>query len=209
MSEPAILTTPPPTPHAPPATRIIDDKRGTWGMALLITTEAFLFVMFFFTYYYLEKGSQRWTYEEPPKLHYSLPMLGILLGASVVLHWGEKRVKKGLYGAGKMALVVGGALGLIFVTLNVLEYLEESVHLTPRTDSYGSIFYTITTLHAAHVTLGLFMLVWLFFVPQWGPGRRSPHRSYHNVVMYWHFVDTVWVFIIALLYLGPNIYNAL
>ena len=212
MSEPAVLTSSPDHhghDHAPPATRVIDDKRGTWGMWLFITTEAFLFVMLFFTYYYLEVGNFRWTFENPPKVHYSLPMLGILLAASISIHWGEKQVKKGNYASGKLAIIVTAILGAIFITLNVLEDLEHAAHLTPRTDSYGSIFYTITTLHASHVTLGMFMLLWLYFVPQWGPGKRSPHRSYHNVSLYWHFVDTVWVFIIVLLYAAPNVYNAL
>ena len=195
--------------HASPPIHALDDKRGTWGMALFIVTEAFLFLMLFFAYFYLAKGDERWKLEDPPKLHYSLPMLGVLLASSAVLYWGEQKVKKEEYGAGRTALLITMALGVGFLALNYFEYSEHLLHLTPRSNSYGSIFYTITTLHACHVVLGLLMLGWVFLLPRWEPLRRSPHRPYHNVGMYWHFVDTVWVFIIILLYVGPNIYNAL
>jgi heme/copper-type cytochrome/quinol oxidase subunit 3 len=70
--------------------RLVDDKRGTFGMALFIATEACLFIMMFFAYFYIGHGHPvRWFYEEPPKLHYSLPMLAILLSSSAVLYWGE------------------------------------------------------------------------------------------------------------------------
>jgi heme/copper-type cytochrome/quinol oxidase subunit 3 len=82
-------------------------------------------------------------------------------------------------------------------------------HLTPRTNAYGSSFYTLTTLHGLHVVLGLLMLIWVLLVPRWEPVRFTPYRPYHNVALYWHFVDTVWIFIVAFLYVIPNIYNVL
>lgn len=196
--------------HAGPMVRVVDDRRGTWAMALFIVSEAMLFVMLFFAYYYIGKGNERWKIEEPPKLHYSLPMLGVLLTSSAVLHWGELQVKKGRTGAGRVGLIGTIVLGFVFLTLSYFEYVEHLLHLTPQTDSYGSIFYTITTLHVAHVIMGLMMLFWLLLLARrWEPAQHIPHRPYHNVSMYWHFVDTVWIFIIALLYVGPNVYNAL
>jgi heme/copper-type cytochrome/quinol oxidase subunit 3 len=206
---PVAIEVPTRAEHAPPPIRLLDDRRGTFGMALFITTEATLFVILFFAYYYIEKGNQRWKVDEPPKLHYSLPMLAVLATSSLVLYWGEQQVKKRKYGLARVGL--GGTifLGLVFLTLTYFEYTEHLKHLTPRTDSYGSIFYTITSLHGLHVVLGLFMLTWVLMIPRWEPARDTPHRPYHNVAMYWHFVDTVWLFIIAILYVGPNIYNAL
>lgn len=189
---------------APPVLRI-DDSRGTFGMALLIASEVTLFGVLFFTYYYLKSGNPQWRADEPPKLHYSLPMLAILLISSAVLYWGEKRVKEQRYGAGKAALTGTIVLGVVFLVLSYFEYHEHLQHLTPQTDSYGSIFYTIVSLHLAHLIMGLLMLFFVLFLPRWEPAERMPHRPYHNAAMYWHFVDTVWIFIIVLLYVIPNI----
>lgn len=195
--------------HAPPPIRLIDDRRGTIGMALFIITEATLFVMLFFAYYYVAKGNERWKVETPPKLHYSLPMLGVLAVSSAVLYWGEQQVKKQRYSSAKLALVGTILLGLGFLVLTAFEYKEELQHITPQSDAYGSIFYTITSLHGAHLCLGLLMLTWVLIMPRWEPARETPHRPYHNVAMYWHFVDTMWLIIVSILYVVPNIYNAL
>jgi heme/copper-type cytochrome/quinol oxidase subunit 3 len=132
-------------------------------------------------------------------------MLAVLLSSSVVLYWGEKNVKKQRYGPGKTALLGTLALGAVFLFLTYLEYSEHLRSLTPTANAYGSLFYTITTLHGMHVVLGMLMLSWVYFLPRWEPALRSPHRPYHNVGMYWHFVDTVWVFIVAILYVAPNL----
>ena len=89
--------------HAGPQVKELDLDRGTWGIMLFIVTEAMLFVMLFVAYFYITKISD-WTTEEPPKLHYSLPMLGVLLLSSGVLYWGEQQVKKQRKGAGRAAL---------------------------------------------------------------------------------------------------------
>jgi heme/copper-type cytochrome/quinol oxidase subunit 3 len=69
---------------------VIDDRRGTWGMLLFILTEAALFLMFFFTYYYLGHVSRGPWPPEPPKLMFALVMLAVLVSSSVVLHLGER-----------------------------------------------------------------------------------------------------------------------
>jgi heme/copper-type cytochrome/quinol oxidase subunit 3 len=195
--------------HGEPLVRRIDDKRGTFGMALFIASEATLFTVLFFTYYFVAKGNDRWKIEEPPKLHYSLPMLAILLTSSGVLYWGEQQVKKGKLRAGRLAMIGTVVLGLGFLGMTYFEFTETLLHLTPRTDAYGSIFFTTVTLHGLHVCTGILMMLWVLMLPRWEPRRRPPHRPYHNVALYWHFVDTVWVFIIILYYVAPNIYNAL
>jgi heme/copper-type cytochrome/quinol oxidase subunit 3 len=196
-----------PATNAPPPVRRVDNLRGTWGMALFIATETALFLAMFFSYYYTDKKSASWREEIPPKLHYSIPMLAVLLTSSAVLYWGEKQVKKERYVAGRLALVGTIILGLGFLSMTYLEDMEHLQHLTPRSDSYGSIFYAIISLHGAHVMFGVLMMLWVLLLPRYKPALYTPHRPYHNVAMYWHFVDTVWVFIVSLLYIAPNVYN--
>lgn len=183
----------------------VDDHRGTYGIMLFILTEAFLFLMLFTSYFYLAKGSWQWLAEKPPKLHYVLPMLAILLGSSGVVYWGEKHVKEGDTRTGRLALAIAILMGLAFLVLSTLDYREHLKDITPRTNAYGSIFYTIITLHVAHVCLGLFMLLFTLMLPRYEPRQWPPYRPYHNATLYWHFVDFVWVFIVFFLYVSPNI----
>ncbi len=194
----------PPEVRRGPDVAALEDQRGSLGMALFIATEAALFIVMFFGYFFLAEGGWRWPYQEPPKLALALVMLAILLSSSVVLHWGEKQVKAQRYGAGRTALAVTILMGLVFMAVQVFEYRDHLKTLTPRTNAYGSIFYAITSLHGLHVIVGLLILGYALILPRYEPVDRPPHRPYHNAAMYWHFVDAVWIFIVAFLYIAPN-----
>lgn len=193
----------------PPTTKLsalpIDQSRGIWGVWWVIATEAMLFMCMFGAYYYLGNNKDRWAIEKPPHLVYPFVLLAVLVSSSLVLHWGEKQVLKLRFSAGRIALWITVLLGLLFLTLQGFEYASEWKDLTPDSDSYGSIFYTITSLHAAHVIAGLLLLIYVGVLPSYGVMRRTPHRPYQVAARYWHFVDAVWVFIVLLLYCVPNI----
>lgn len=184
---------------------VIDDRRGTWAMVMFILTEATLFVFLFFTYYYIAYNWKGQYPPEPPKLTLALVMLGVLLSSSAVLYAGERAEKAGRTGTAR--LCVGGTvlMGIGFVILQTIEYRNHLKELKPTTDAYGSIFYTITSFHGAHLLLGLLMLIYVLMLPEIGPGHKPPHRSLHNAALYWHFVDVVWLVVVGLLYVVPNL----
>jgi cytochrome c oxidase subunit III len=186
---------------------VIDDRRGTWGMVMFILTEATLFVFLFFTYYYIAFNWKGPYPPVPPKLTLALIMLVVLLASSVVLHAGERAEKAGSTARARAALAGTIAMGVAFLVLQAVEYRNHLKDLTPRTDAYGSIFYTITSFHGAHLLLGLLMLSYVLFLPEIGPGHKPPHRSLHNAALYWHFVDFVWLVVVGLLYVVPNIHR--
>ena len=188
-----------------PVTLPLDDRRGIYGMWCLIATEASLFVCLFASYFFMGNNKLRFTIDQPPKLHYALIMLVVLIASSIVLHWGERQVKQQRYGAGRMALIATIIIGLGFLAVQSFEYRAHWRTLTPYSDSYGSTFYAITSFHAAHVIVGLLILAYVGFLPRYGPTLESPFRPYHVAAMYWHFVDIVWICVVAILYVIPNL----
>jgi heme/copper-type cytochrome/quinol oxidase subunit 3 len=183
----------------------VEEHRGRYAMWGVIATEAALFFCLFGAYFYLGNNKARWSTNQPPKVHYALIMLAILLTSSAVLHWGEKQVKRGLYASGRRALLITILIGFVFLALQAFEYLDHWKTLTPYSNSYGSIFYTITTFHAAHLIVGLLILIYVLFIPRYGPTLESPFRPYETASLYWHFVDFVWIFIVLILYVIPNL----
>lgn len=192
----------------PPSTSLdtlpLYQQRGVYAMWALIATEFMLFVCMFGSYYYLGSNKDRWAHEKPPELILPFLLLAILLSSSVVLHWGERRVKAGAETAGRILLWITVLIGFAFLTVQGFEYATHWKDLTPYSDSYGSIFYTITGLHAAHVIVGLLMLMYVGILPWEGRSRRSPHIPYETVALYWHFVDAVWILIVICLYVIPH-----
>ena len=190
---------------ANPDTVILDDRRGTGAMLLFIATEAFLFIILFFAYFYLAKGGWRWLAEEPPSLHYAIPNIVILLVSAAIVFWGSKQVGRANYGRGRLAL--GGAivLGAGFLVLEAFDYSERLVRLQPQTDTYGSIYYTILGFHSAHTDLGPPDAALCPDSAQLRTDSRAPYRPYYNVALYWYFVLIVWLFVAAFLYVAPNV----
>lgn len=192
-------------PRVSLATLPIDQRRGLNAMWCTIATESMLFVAMFGAYYYLGSNKDRWSIETAPLWPFALILLAILLTSSAVLMWGERQVKKENFSAARIAVWITVAIGLCFLALQAYEYTVEWKTITPYSDSYGSIFFTITSLHALHVIAGLLILSYIGCMPRYGETKRSPHKVYSTAAMYWHFVDAVWLFIVVFLYCIPTL----
>lgn len=182
----------------------VEVNRGVYAVYSVIATEGTLFVCLFASYYFLGTNKHRWAIDTPPKLPLAFTMLAILVSSSLVVMWGERMVKQARYRLARVAVGVAILMGLLFLGVQGYEYSDHWKTLTPFTDSYGSIFYTITTFHAAHVIMGILLLCYLAILPSYAPSKYPPHRAYRVVALYWHFVDVIWVFVVLLLYVIPH-----
>lgn len=199
------VATPPIAPEVPhTGAWPIERNRGVYAITMVILTEGTLFICLFASYYFLGANKYRWSIDTPPKLVKAFIMLAILAGSSLVIMWGERLVEQRRYALARAAVAATILMGLVFLAVQAFEYKEHWKTLTPTTDSYGSIFYTITTFHAAHVMMGLLMLGYLAVLPNYGPAPLPPHRPYRVVALYWHFVDIIWFFVVLLLYVIPH-----
>ena len=74
--------------------------------------------------------------------------------------------------------------------------------LTPRTNLFGTTFFTLTGFHGAHVAIGVVWLLSLFFYSLF-TGQVTPARNLDVdlAALYWHFVDVVWIVIFTVVYL--------
>jgi cytochrome c oxidase subunit 3 len=193
-----------PAPAQTAGWRRIEDRRGQAAMLCFIFTEAVLFLMLFFSYYYLGHDAPNWA-SPPPKLTMAFVMLAILVFSSGVLHWGERRIDEARTRAARAAAAATALLGLLFLSIQAVEYRERLLELRPDTDAYGSMFYLITGVHAAHVVLGILMLAYVLVLPEIGRNGKPPHQPLRTAALYWHFVDLVWVVIVALIYVAPHL----
>jgi cytochrome c oxidase subunit 3 len=95
-------------------------------------------------------------------------------------------------------------LGVVFIGGQVYEYYEFIVHkgLTLSDGVFASAFFGLTGLHGLHVTLGGVLLAIVLSRAVYGQYDAERHTSVTTVSMYWHFVDVVWIFLVAVLYFG-------
>ena len=83
-----------------------------------------------------------------------------------------------------------------------VDVVVEEHGLTPKTNLFGTTFFTLTGFHGAHVTLGVIWLLSLFFF-SFRRGGVTPQRNLDVdlAALYWHFVDVVWIVIFTVVYL--------
>lgn len=175
---------------------------GWWGMWGVIATEAALFSYLLFSYLYIASQSGGpWPTGGLPKLQIALPDTFILIAASVTMWWGERGIMRGRPARLPLGIVATLVLGGIFLGLQLLEWKRKPFSITK--DAYGSLYFTITGLHMAHVIVGLLMLVVLLAWTLLGNFNQRRHAAVSIGAIYWHFVTVVWLFVFGTLYVTP------
>jgi heme/copper-type cytochrome/quinol oxidase subunit 3 len=180
-----------------------------WGMVWLILTEATLFATIIVSYWYLRfRSGPTWPPDgiAKPELALPLAMSALLWSSSVPVHVADRAIRRGRERTLRFGLLTGWILGATFLTLQVaVEYPRVLEEFTPRTNAYGSLFFTLTGLHGVHVVVGLAISAWVQVRAWRGTFDERRHVSVQNFAMYWHFVDTVWLFVLLTIYLSPHL----
>src|SRR5262249_9751353 len=131
-------------------------------------------------------------------------MTGALVSSSAVLVYAESGLSSGPRIRYRVGVIVTVALGVAFLVLQSFEYRDKLARLHPADNAYGSLFFTITGLHGAHVAFGLLFLLWAWLGELRGRTPLPRSRGIMNASLYWHFVDGVWIVILTSLYLSPR-----
>ena len=192
--------------HGPPeahASSKID--RQTLGILLFIVSEAMLFGAFFASYFFLREVSNP-TDIWPPE-GFELPVAvaavntAILVSSSFTVHWALESTKRGNRRGMIMGLAATFMLGATFLFIQINEYVH--IGFSARDDAFGSIFYGLTGLHGAHVTVGLILLAFAN-IRAWrghfGP-KDKDHLGVEIPGIYWHFVDVMWIVVYTTIYI--------
>jgi cytochrome c oxidase subunit III len=110
-----------------------------------------------------------------------------------------------------VCLGVTAALGIAFLACKGLEYREDlKEHLfpgpnfplsPPATQIFWALYWVMTGVHAVHLSVGIGVVLFVFvlFRRRVIPVQGS---TMEGVVLYWHFVDSIWIVLFPLLYLG-------
>jgi cytochrome c oxidase subunit 3 len=73
--------------------------------------------------------------------------------------------------------------------------------LNAHAQLYFSLYFGMTGLHALHMIVGAGLLLWVIRESFRGRFSASYNTPIEVVGLYWHFVDIVWIYLFALLYL--------
>src|SRR5205085_9272882 len=122
----------------------------------------------------------------------------ILLSSSLTIHWVLHSINDVNRFGLKAGMLSTFLLGFTFLFVQVNEY----VHLgfAPHDSAQGTIFYSLTGLHGAHVFIGLCLLLMVNIQAFRGHYSAEEHRGMEVPGINWHFVDIMWVIVYTTVY---------
>jgi cytochrome c oxidase subunit III len=126
----------------------------------------------------------------------------ILLASSLTLELARHRLAKNDSRGFRLLWGVTLALGTLFVTGQVVAWrqlLSQGIFVASNPGS--SFFYIFTGLHGLHLLGGVCALCYVL-ARNFDYAKVTRPVAAEIVGHYWHFMDALWVFLLALLYLG-------
>jgi cytochrome c oxidase subunit III len=188
--------------HGPPAAHQSSRVEAQFlGMLLFIISEVMLFGAFFTAYFFIRVvANDPW-----PANGTHLPKLvagvntAVLVSSSFTIHWALEGARRGNRSAMRAGLLTTFMLGATFLAVQINEY----VHLgfAPHDSAQGTIFYSLTGLHGAHVFVGLNLRLFANIRAFRGHFTPKEHRGVEVPGIYWHFVDVMWLVVYSTVYL--------
>jgi cytochrome c oxidase subunit 3 len=136
---------------------------------------------------------------------FHLPLINtlILLLSGTTVTWAHHALQVNDRKSAKLGLLLTVLLGASFTALQVVEYMEAGFSFDGSL--YGSAFFMATGFHGAHVLIGtIFLLVCLIRLTAGGM-KADKHLGFEFAAWYWHFVDVVWIFLFAFVYVAPHL----
>ncbi len=189
-----------------------------YGMIMFIASEVMFFVAWFWAFFdasLFPAESEQYARAAftggvwPPKgmevldpFHLPLYNTIILLLSGTTVTWAHhsllKGDRKGLVNG--LALTVG--LGVLFTFVQAYEYMHAPFAF--KDSIYGATFFMATGFHGFHVFIGTVFLIVCLIRAMKGDFTPKQHFGFEAAAWYWHFVDVVWLFLFASIYVWAS-----
>ena len=190
--------------HGPPeANRSSRVEPVLLGMLLFIISEIMVFGAFFTAYFFIRivTHGHHWFPTDGHKLPVSVAGVNtaILVSSSLTLHWAQTSIKNGNRFGLQAGMAATFLLGLTFLFIQINEYAH--LGFSPQDFAQGSVFYGLTGLHGAHVTIGLMLLLFVNIRAFRGHYSSGGYLGMEVPGIYWHFVDVMWIIVYFTVYI--------
>ena len=199
-----------------------------YGMILFIASEVLFFAAWFWMFFEMslfreartlssiEEVRTAWEQWPPQGIEtldpFHLPLVNtlILLLSGTTVTWAHHALQVGHRSAARTGLILTVLLGLMFTGIQAYEYGEIFRHHeffneeSVNSRLFPSTFIMATGFHGAHVIIGtIFLLVCLVRAMK-GDFTPKHHFGFEAAAWYWHFVDVVWLFLFASIYVWAS-----
>jgi len=176
------------------------------GIVLFIISEIFFFLAIFWAYFHSALSPDVEVGAEWPPMGiqaidpFELPLLNtiILLSSGLTVTYAHHSLIEGNRANTLYGLIYTIILAILFTALQGLEYSVSS--FTISDGIFGSCFYFGTGFHGLHVIIGTIFIAAGFWRILAYHLTDNHHLGFESGILYWHFVDIVWLFLYIFIY---------
>jgi cytochrome c oxidase subunit 3 len=147
--------------------------------------------------YIVKRNQNGWLSFELPRIFWYSTL--VILLSSLTIQMALKAFQEREMARYRLMITVTAALGVLFVTLQVLGFMsfqESGLKMIGRGSSASySFLLAIGGLHAVHVLGGVVALLVMFFRAFSKKTRSYSAVPVEVVATYWHFVDILWIYL--------------
>ncbi|RYX78173.1 cytochrome c oxidase subunit 3 [bacterium] len=181
-------------------------KGITMSVGLFILSEVFFFVSVFWAFFHsslsptVELGSQ-WPPIGIPTINpFELPLLNtvLLLSSGATVTYAHHSIIQGNRRGQILGTIITLVLAILFTICQGIEYYNAG--FTIADGVYGSVFFFSTGFHGIHVLIGTIFIAVAFFRMLSYHLTDHHHLGFEASILYWHFVDVVWLFLFVSIY---------
>ncbi len=176
------------------------------GVILFIVSEGLFFMAIFWAFFHsaltptVELGAQWPPIGIEPINPFELPLLNtiILLSSGATVTYAHHSLIKGKREGALYGSIATVALAIVFTFFQGIEYNVSSFTISDGV--FGTCFYFSTGFHGLHVIIGtIFLTVALWRIYSYH-FTDNHHLGFEAGILYWHFVDVVWLFLYVAVY---------
>jgi len=198
-------------PSEPWETLEEEQNAASFGMWLFLVTEILFFSGMFLCYAVYRTSNPEGFLAGAKATEIALGTINIviLLTSSVTMIMAVQGARAGLRGLVWKCLAATALLGVLFLAVKGYEYRDDLEQgLWPGAHfpialkgaaSFWGLYWVMTSVHAIHLTVGVVLVARLAWFMSRATSLLLPDLV--TIALYWHFVDTVWIFLYPILYL--------
>jgi cytochrome c oxidase subunit III len=176
-----------------------------WGMLGLIAIEIVVFGGLIAMYFWLKLANPSWPPEGIDVKSLTLPSINtlVLIASGVAMFVANRGIKRGEQLTLKLGQGIALVLGVVFLVLKYVEYSGYDYDWS--THAYGSITWTMTGFHSAHVISVVFKGIIVLTMALRGMFRADRHLAFELSTIYWLFVVVIWIPLYFSMYISPRL----
>ena len=175
-------------------------RRYTTAIVIALVSIVMFFMAMAAAFIYLRARSDKWVPLQLPAIIWVNTL--ILLLSSGAMELARRSLAQAHVKQFRRLWSAAAALGVLFLVGQLVAWREFVLAgFYVATNQASSFFYIFTGLHGLHLLGGIFALLYVSF-RKFEAAKVSRSVAAEIASYYWHFMDGLWIFLLALLYLG-------